>query len=826
MSSAAGSSKTDALKKPAAKKPAAKKPAVKKIAAKKPAAKKPAAKKPVKPAKPLTNESLANGKKPLIKHMKPSYISSDIIWSTLLRRTVGQVIKIDNTFANMEEFPVPDTFIGSLKPHQSTLVRQLLEHEIRHIVHVHTSSFYTDIALIAEPFGSGKTIMSYYIMCSPNPDPRPIITRHTSYGIYARTPQRILDVNLVVMSTTMTLQWEEEGIKFTNLPIFTIKTIKELRELINMINDDSISKYKVILLKNSAVSGPKFAINYDTKGIIIDDPLIAGAKMQLNTHGFRYMSNVIIDRLNNSIKAYMNNIPAIIGAILNMRDIAVQRIFFDDFDTIGINATTSQLPLAFMTYMVSATNVLKSIGTSDYSINPLTIDDKLDFIDEYSINSLSTLSGTINQMKTLTLRNTESYIKSSIEMFKIKYFNYKVKSPDDDLFDILQSMGGNSENYLDMLNADAFNTLGKSLNIKSVSVVDLMNKIIGNKRTELIKVVKSLDVLNSVAKTMEANYVALTSNEIIRYSNSQLDDIKKRMIANVVDFHPNNQTFELLNKITNELQSRKIELSKELERARSNIKRNECAICLIDLEYEDLFLTRCCSIVICSDCAPKSIFREKRTMTGMCPQCRANTSLKTCIYCPGEVDISKILEVDFTPAVIEEEEELLVEDPVKIQILMKLLTGVDVSAERETLTKIKGTNKIINGEHTDESKGVIAKPHSKKKFVIYASYDDPFMLIKNKLKELDMPYLQLDGNVHGRRKTLTNFKNSNVNILLAHTRKDVSGVNLQFADAIIVYHNPSSLDEMEQLMARVQRYGRTCQPEIHRLVNANEVNFK
>lgn len=770
----------------------------------------------------------AADRKPLIRHVKPQYMNGrDNIWNMQMRRVTSQFIPIDQSYANMEGYPVPASFKGTLRPHQSTLVRQMIEHEDRRQLTIYQSSFYTDIGYLAEPFGSGKTIMSYRLMCHGPPKPRPIITHNTSHGIYARKPRKILKCNFVVMSTTMTMQWESEGVKFTDFKIFTIKTVRELREFDTKLNNGSINDYDVILIKNSAISSNKFEISYDIKDKTVTDPR-TGKEITLNIAGNVYVNNATIDRYNELIKSVGYNIPAIVGILCYMRDTAASRLFLDDFDTIGMNTKTTMLPMALFTWMISATNAISKTEATPPEINPLTVDPEAKFTENYALNSIGALTSVITNMSTLSMRNTTEYIKSSIEMFKIKYYNYHIKSVDDDMFEILQSMGGGDE-YLDMFNANATSTLSKQLNIKSASVGDLMNKIIGNKRDDLIKTLKNLEELEKIRKSLDKKAETYDSREIIHYNAAQEREIAQKLLQGSCPYPPIKQVYTILTRITNEQEAKKKDLSKELERVRSNVRQDKCPVCLIDLEFEDLFLTRCCGGIVCSDCAPKSIFRNRSTMTGMCPSCGHNgTSLKNCIYCPGEVDISKILEVDLS-AINEVDPNAEPEPmPPKIEVLMKILNGEGEQCDRELIDKIPGTTRIVDGDasSTDEARGIAPKPHNEKKFVIYAGYDDPFKLIKECLDKEGRKYLQLTGTVYGRRKTLDEFRESkDINILLAHNRRDISGINLQFADAIIAYHNPPTLDEMEQQVARLQRYGRTRQPEIHRLVHANEVKF-
>lgn len=736
-------------------------------------------------------------------------------------------LHLDETFEGLSGL-TPVTFTGTLLQHQIVLVKQMINFERVRMINIHNANHYSDVGYIGEPFGSGKTIMSYRLMCEPHPDIRPIVTYRSSYGIYTILPERFIDCNLVVVSTTMTSQWDSEGKKHTSLPILCINTIREFRELVTLIDSGKPFKYKVIICKNSSISGNKFKLEYDERDC--NNPA-------LNKFGFRYVSDEEIDKTNVLIKSYLSNIPAIIGCISRMRDILWSRLFFDDFDTININTKCDRFPFAAFTWMVSATNVISNNASriaaeNNKVISPFTAIDGIKFTDSHGINSIDRLTSIITHMPTLKLRNTENHIKQSIDMFKIKYYECMVETPEDSVMVMLKEMGGvQNAMFSDMLNANATKSLKKLLNIASNSPVDFMNKILGDKREALVKVLKNIQKVDTAVV-----YSKNAEHRIgdLMYSEIQLSHIRADILNEHLKFDCNHQVDRLLMDMQCELDNSKAEFSRELTKVRENIGRDECIVCLIDLKYEDLFTMMCCKNVVCKDCASKTILVGS-SLTGKCPNnCPKQTSIHTCIYSPGEVDISKVLQLDIS-AILEEQTDVITEDtePMKLQALECLLNCVDVESistddckcTLELKPDITNVRDVINGNKLDPADVTINAAN--KKFVIYAGYDDAFDLVKGKLKEMDRSYSQLSGNVYHRRKVLKDFVESTTGgILLAHNQHDVSGINLQFVHTAIIYHNPRSCQEMAQLVARLQRYGRTCQAEIYRLIHPNEATMK
>lgn len=133
--------------------------------------------------------------------------------------------------------------------------------------------------------------------------------------------------------------------------------------------------------------------------------------------------------------------------------------------------------------------------------------------------------------------------------------------------------------------------------------------------------------------------------------------------------------------------------------------------------------------------------------------------------------------------------------------------------------KIENLKYIINKRLKEESK-----------ILIFSNYDGSFTNIKNLLDTNNIPYSRIMGSGSRINKTVENFnKNFNVpeavNVLLLNSQYFGSGLNLQKASDIILFHNMGK-DITNQVIGRAQRPGRTSKLNIWRLCYTNEIDTK
>lgn len=103
------------------------------------------------------------------------------------------------------------------------------------------------------------------------------------------------------------------------------------------------------------------------------------------------------------------------------------------------------------------------------------------------------------------------------------------------------------------------------------------------------------------------------------------------------------------------------------------------------------------------------------------------------------------------------------------------------------------------------------------KFIIFSSRSSSFNPICNVLQENNISWTQIRGNVANRDKSLTEFREGKTRVIFLNSRYDGSGLNLQEASDIILYH-PMDSSLRQQILGRAQRIGRKGVLRIHQLI--------
>lgn len=102
------------------------------------------------------------------------------------------------------------------------------------------------------------------------------------------------------------------------------------------------------------------------------------------------------------------------------------------------------------------------------------------------------------------------------------------------------------------------------------------------------------------------------------------------------------------------------------------------------------------------------------------------------------------------------------------------------------------------------------------KFIIFSAWDETFAPIRNTLSKNNIGFIEVRGNVNSRVKNINDFRNGNINVIFLNSRFNGSGINLQEATDIIVYHRMKKTT-LNQIIGRANRIGRTKPLDIHHL---------
>ena len=201
-----------------------------------------------------------------------------------------------------------------------------------------------------------------------------------------------------------------------------------------------------------------------------------------------------------------------------------------------------------------------------------------------------------------------------------------------------------------------------------------------------------------------------------------------------------------------------------LEDRLKSFKENNCPICLN--EFESPTLTNCCNNLFCLTCL---------AMCSKCPLCRQDIDIKHC-------------------TVIHDK---------------KTDNNTDDNKKERTLcSKLDNLVTII-------------KKNPKGKFLLFSNYDGTFENVNKRLNDEGITNNRLVGSSVVINSVIKRFTNGDIRVLMLNALNYGSGLNLQMATDIIIYHQ---LDmELEtQVIGRAQRMGRSNSLNVYYLFNEGE----
>jgi superfamily II DNA or RNA helicase len=107
------------------------------------------------------------------------------------------------------------------------------------------------------------------------------------------------------------------------------------------------------------------------------------------------------------------------------------------------------------------------------------------------------------------------------------------------------------------------------------------------------------------------------------------------------------------------------------------------------------------------------------------------------------------------------------------------------------------------------------------RYLVFTKNDNGFEIIKNKMIENDIKFEFLKGNTLHMMNVLEKFKKGEIKIILLNTQYAGSGIDINYATDVIIYHSMGL--EKQQAIGRAQRVGRTEQLYIHNLAYEHEI---
>jgi SNF2 family DNA or RNA helicase len=272
---------------------------------------------------------------------------------------------------------------------------------------------------------------------------------------------------------------------------------------------------------------------------------------------------------------------------------------------------------------------------------------------------------------------------------------------------------------------------------------------------------QAIQTLNCNEDTTDNILQVVTKNINLAIKNKTIEletEKKKNYKGDALIEH--NKRIHKINNIINRLNERLVAIKNNI----MEMSEETCPICMDD--FTKPTIVSCCQKIFCFQCLILSI--EK---TNKCPNC-----------------MKKVMKKNMN----------IINDKINTNII-----------KNNKLSKLDNLFNIIKN-----------KPNGR--FLLFSNHDQTFELINNKLKELNIICNNLkSSSAQIINETVDDFKNNKINVLLLNAQSYGTGLNLQNATDVILYHRFTREIE-EQVIGRAQRIGRESQLNVYYLLHDNE----
>jgi SNF2 family DNA or RNA helicase len=273
-------------------------------------------------------------------------------------------------------------------------------------------------------------------------------------------------------------------------------------------------------------------------------------------------------------------------------------------------------------------------------------------------------------------------------------------------------------------------------------------------------------------------------------------------------------------------------VSQDIQRVIDNIKEDGCQICCLPITDNDVFIVKCCGLVICCECCMRSNLFSKQSdgqngscMRGACPNCKATIKPESDL-----IFINKKMNLEGMFANLGSVHDISADDikvtaaaprrtvSGKLGAMISLIRGEKLAGRKVTNVCIKN---IIEGP--DYRPLIEPEAGRQKKVIIFANFEESVKNIEEHLRANGIQYHKLHGSNITIDTIVQDFRDSAViNVMVVNSDKICSGLNLQFCDDIIFFHRIIEANTEAQLIGRLQRIGRACSTTVHWLAYENE----
>lgn len=692
-------------------------------------------------------------------------------------------VNLNDSFSKIDHVPGLKT---TLYAHQQTAVKAMLDLEFVRCVELMSSriggivKINYNACVLSEPVGSGKTIdILSLILMSKVPRNLPDImeldyqTGVSHKGYIRRRFRKFLLPTLIFVGKSVMKQWSKAIKEFTDMKAYEVNSVLELRPLLEAIVDGSINKYDIVLVKNG-----KFTVE-----IVLPE-------------------GIELEEKNKATHPYFYNL------LSNLRHYCWARVIVDDFDTIGLPANAG-IVAGIMSWYVSSTR--KATAARKKNIGFMSASEYLKKVDYGCANIMQNHF----LFKYLNVRNEIEYIKNTTNIPNPKYWIASFTNPNNVYISLLQGMGGDQVNQItEMLNGDAIGAAAEAAGIKTSSVANIFEKLLGDKfqkyrfSGDLLSFIEHCNDSSDGWRPMSEN-----PDEKDRYGKKDLLEFRE------IEYkYPGIRP--LLDSTEEEYTGINKETGKAIERVKDNIKAGQCPICRDDLaDCDDTAIAKCCGTVFCGNCAIKgqNLQDRSRKLVGRCSKCRAEISIKDLIYMEN-FDLSNIAEENF------EDEETVV--PAKAEEVKKEVTKYTAIIDIIMGRSVPKSNRV-DMYIPNMMKGAAYLPEATvRKVLIFANYEETLKLAVEELDKNKIHYWRLMGTPSEIEKTAQAFTHCKTTCaMVINSTKHCSGLNLQTATDLVFTHLILDPAIESQVAGRGHRLGRKNPLNIWYLTYDNEVDL-
>lgn len=263
----------------------------------------------------------------------------------------------------------------------------------------------------------------------------------------------------------------------------------------------------------------------------------------------------------------------------------------------------------------------------------------------------------------------------------------------------------------------------------------------------------------------EDNIIELVSKELKR----ELFNLEREREFYIIQDIPEEDKQLKLKNINIKIENQMNKINDLTDRIK-DISSNSCVICMDNVKNPVMLE---CTHLFCGKCIFEWIQRSNNNRN--CPYCR-----------------TMITSFEKLTAIVDNKDKELEEE----------------ISEDDILTKEDRLLRIIKN-----------KPDGK--FLIFTKIDNGFELSKKKMDDNDIKYEFLKGNTAHMMNVLDRFKNGKLNVILLNTQYAGSGIDINYATDVIIFHSMGV--DKQQAIGRAQRVGRNNVLYIHNLCYEDEI---